>query len=175
MLAFAVWQDRVIYYVTFMRTGGRTFASAQRWLLNQVGEVISATVRKHFSYMYAVKGQNQFLIGRVLSEAATFAAITPRERAVCIGILTGHTSESIAMNLAISINSVLTYRKRLYEKLGISSQNELFVRVIAAMMELSGGDPALEMTVPTINEPVRTASADWSCLHDDDLAEAFLA
>ena len=140
IFSFSVCQDRISYYVVFMRTGGRTFASAQRWLLTQVGEVIAANVRKHFSYMHAIKGQNQFLIGRVLSEAPLFCAITPRERLVCVGILTGHTSESIAMNLSISINSVLTYRKRLYEKLGISSQNELFARVIGAMMELSQQD-----------------------------------
>jgi DNA-binding CsgD family transcriptional regulator len=137
LLAFVVRQSSVTYYVVFARTGGRNFASAQRWLLNQVGEVIAAHVCKHFSYMHALKGENQFLINRVLDNAPDFAAITPRERLVCAGILTGHTSESIAMNLAISINSVLTYRKRLYEKLGISSQNELFARVITAMMELS--------------------------------------
>ncbi|MFD2498498.1 LuxR C-terminal-related transcriptional regulator [Rhizorhabdus histidinilytica] len=56
---------------------------------------------------------------------------------MCIGILTGHTSESIARNLSISVNSVLTYRKRLYEKLEISSQNELFVRIIDSLMRLN--------------------------------------
>lgn len=159
MLAFAVCHERVVYYVAFFRTGGRSFASAQRWLLSQVGEVIAAHVRKHFSYMHAVKGENQFMVSRVLSAAPDFANITPRERLVCSGILTGHTSESIAMNLSISINSVLTYRKRLYEKLGISSQNELFARVISAMMKLSR-DKETEMA-PALSDPfrVRTAKA----------------
>lgn len=137
MVLFAVMQEKVVYLVQMHRLYGHHFARAQRWLLTQVGELIAANIRKHFSYMHTLRGPNQFLIGRVLTEAAPFQAITPRERLVCIGILTGHTSESIARNLSISVNSVLTYRKRLYEKLEISSQNELFVRIIDSLMRLN--------------------------------------
>lgn len=140
MLAFTVCQNRIIYLAQLHRTGGHHFAGAQCWLLNQVGEVVAAMIRKHFSYADAIEGQNQFLIARVLTEGPAFVNITPRERLVCIGILTGHTSESIARNLSISINSVLTYRKRLYEKLGISSQNELFVRIFDSLMALGRDD-----------------------------------
>jgi DNA-binding CsgD family transcriptional regulator len=138
MVAFAVAQDKVVYYVAFLRAGGRVFVSVQRWLLKLVGEVLAAAVRKHFSYTHAIKGQHSFLIGRVLSEGPAFVKLTSRERLVCLGILTGHTSESIALNLSISVNSVLTYRKRLYEKLGISSQNELFVRILSALLAPTG-------------------------------------
>ena len=48
-----------------------------------------------------------------------------RERQVCVGIGRGLTSEAISLDLGIALNSVLTYRKRAYAKLGISSQNEL--------------------------------------------------
>ncbi|MBO9377142.1 LuxR family transcriptional regulator [Sphingomonas histidinilytica] len=137
MVLFAVMQEKVVYLVQMHRLYGHHFARAQRWLLTQVGELIAANIRKHFSYMHTLRGPNQFLIGRVLTEAAPFQSITPRERLVCIGILTGHTSESIARNLSISVNSVLTYRKRLYEKLEISSQNELFVRIIDSLMRLN--------------------------------------
>jgi DNA-binding CsgD family transcriptional regulator len=137
MILFAVMQEKVVYLVQMHRLYGHHFARAQRWLLTQIGELIAANIRKHFSYMHTLRGPNQFLIGRVLTEAALFQSITPRERLVCIGILTGHTSESIARNLSISVNSVLTYRKRLYEKLEISSQNELFVRIIDALMRLN--------------------------------------
>ncbi|MFT4068186.1 helix-turn-helix transcriptional regulator [Paraburkholderia sp.] len=63
----------------------------------------------------------------LLAGTQAFSVLTARERTVCIGILTGYTSEAIALNLGISINSVLTYRKRVYEKLRITSQNELFM------------------------------------------------
>ena len=175
IFSFAICQDKVIYCVAFLRTGGRTFASAQRWLLSQVGEVIAANVCKHFSYMHAIKGQNQFLIGRVLAEAPAFETITPRERLVCVGILTGHTSESIAMNLSISTNSVLTYRKRLYEKLGISSQNELFARVIGAMTKLSRDDFDLgEAGLATVGAFDAPPSRRSEHTREAFLAEAFL-
>ena len=52
-------------------------------------------------------------------------AMTQREIQVCDGIARGLTSEGIAIENGISINTVLTYRKRAYARLGISSQNEL--------------------------------------------------
>lgn len=51
--------------------------------------------------------------------------LTARERDVCMGIVQGRSSEAIAIALGISINTVLTYRKRAYARLGISSHNEL--------------------------------------------------
>lgn len=53
------------------------------------------------------------------------AALPPREVEICDGILQGITSEGIALKLNVSINTVRTYRKRAYARLGISSQNEL--------------------------------------------------
>jgi DNA-binding CsgD family transcriptional regulator len=70
------------------------------------------------------------IVDELLSDRPAFAQLTVRERSVCLGILTGYTSEAMAINMSISINSVLTYRKRIYEKLGITSQNELFLLVI---------------------------------------------
>ncbi|PVX85882.1 helix-turn-helix domain-containing protein [Paraburkholderia unamae] len=71
----------------------------------------------------------------ILADAQVFASLTTRERTVCVGILTGYTSEGIALNLGISINSVLTYRKRVYEKLGITSQNELFMLTFRHLLQ----------------------------------------
>lgn len=48
-----------------------------------------------------------------------------REAEVCAEIALGMTSEAIALKLGISANTVLTYRKRAYARLNISSQNEL--------------------------------------------------
>lgn len=51
--------------------------------------------------------------------------LTQREREVCALIALGVSSEGIGLRLDISINTVLTYRKRAYTRLGITSQNEL--------------------------------------------------
>jgi DNA-binding CsgD family transcriptional regulator len=102
--------------------------------MEQIGDLVAANVAKHLANLRSSGVGRSYVIGRIL-RSARFAAITERERAVCIGILTGYTSESIALNLGISVNSVLTYRKRLYEKLKISSQSELFVLVMQAANE----------------------------------------
>ncbi len=51
--------------------------------------------------------------------------LSPRELDVCTLVASGVTSEGIALELGISLNTVLTYRKRAYARLNISSQNEL--------------------------------------------------
>jgi DNA-binding CsgD family transcriptional regulator len=61
---------------------------------------------------------------------APLSALTPREQEVCRHILSGFSSEAISQGLGISLHSTLTYRKRAYERLGISSQNELFAIVL---------------------------------------------
>ncbi|WP_089173018.1 helix-turn-helix transcriptional regulator [Bosea sp. AS-1] len=57
--------------------------------------------------------------------AAVAPGLSKRERDVCALIASGLTSEGIALELGVGINTVLTYRKRAYARLGISSQNEL--------------------------------------------------
>lgn len=54
-----------------------------------------------------------------------------REVEVCAGIGYGMTSEAISLTLGISVNTVLTYRKRAYGRLGISCQNELMRLVLS--------------------------------------------
>ncbi len=140
VIGLAQRHGEILCYVMVIRCGGRTFGPNNRWLLSEVGAVVMASLHKHFSYVHALGGHNEFVMDRVLAKASVFSSLTPRERVVCLGILTGYTSESIGINLAISVNSVLTYRKRLYDKLNISSQNELFMKMIAAMIDLGRDD-----------------------------------
>jgi len=52
--------------------------------------------------------------------------LTARERDVLSRVMLGVTSEGIALDLGIGLNTVLTYRKRAYTRLGVTSQAELF-------------------------------------------------
>ena len=52
--------------------------------------------------------------------------LTAREREVAQLILIGHSSNSISLNLGISLPTVKTHRRNIYSKLEISSQAELF-------------------------------------------------
>lgn len=140
IIGLATRHGEIVCHIMVIRCGDGAFAPNHQWLLTQIAEVVLASLHKHFSYVHALGGHNEFVMDRVLAEAPLFAGLTPRERVVCLGILTGYTSESIGINLSISVNSVLTYRKRLYEKLNISSQNELFMKMIAAMIDLGRDD-----------------------------------
>lgn len=53
-------------------------------------------------------------------------ALTAREREIAQLILIGHSSNSISLNLGISLPTVKTHRRNIYSKLQISSQAELF-------------------------------------------------
>ncbi len=52
--------------------------------------------------------------------------LTTREREISQLILMGHSSNSISLNLGISLPTVKTHRRNIYGKLEISSQAELF-------------------------------------------------
>lgn len=57
--------------------------------------------------------------------------LTRREREVVRMVLRGHSSESIGRHFQISTGTVKIHRKNIYDKLGISSQSELFSRFIS--------------------------------------------
>lgn len=57
---------------------------------------------------------------------APLNVLSEREKAVCVGILSGQKAEVIAADLGVAPSSVVTYRKRAYAKLGITSRAGLF-------------------------------------------------
>ncbi len=57
---------------------------------------------------------------------APLAVLSEREREVCLGILSGKKAEAIAGDLGVAGSTVVTYRSRAYQKLGISSRGTLF-------------------------------------------------
>jgi DNA-binding CsgD family transcriptional regulator len=54
------------------------------------------------------------------------AALSEREQAVCLGILSGRKAEAIAADLGVAASTAITYRKRAYAKLGVTSRAGLF-------------------------------------------------
>ena len=62
--------------------------------------------------------------------AVVAPSLTPRETEVCAAMMIGMSAEGIALDLGVGINTVLTYRKRAYARLGISSQNQLMRLVL---------------------------------------------
>jgi LuxR family transcriptional regulator, activator of tox operons len=93
-------------------------------------DVMFALLAKHDAQrLTAGHSSDAEVLGRRLRQIAP--QLAPRELDVCIGIMQGKSSEAIALALGISINTVLTYRKRAYARLAISSHNELMRLVLA--------------------------------------------
>jgi len=61
--------------------------------------------------------------------------LTEREQSVVKMILLGHSSNSIALNLGISLSTVKSHRRNIYAKMNISSQAELFNNFVQTLME----------------------------------------
>lgn len=59
-------------------------------------------------------------------DPAPLAVLSERERHVCLGILSGKKTELIADELGVAPSTVITYRKRAYQKLGITTRAGLF-------------------------------------------------
>jgi len=103
------------------RTSGR-FSEAQIGAVVDASSVLFALALKHQDLRRPVEGAADAARRRLLLAEPS---LTPRELDICTGIIGGQTSEAIALSLGLSVNTVLTYRKRAYFRLGISTQNEL--------------------------------------------------
>ncbi|MBR0717660.1 helix-turn-helix transcriptional regulator [Bradyrhizobium liaoningense] len=126
--ATAIWVDDTCFYVNFYRIAAQgRFGRAQLERLKTIAPAIGASVARHFQTTAPRPEQN---IAALFATQAPLSDLTAREQDVCRGILAGLSSEAISQELGISLHSTLTYRKRAYEKLGISAQNELFAIVL---------------------------------------------
>jgi DNA-binding CsgD family transcriptional regulator len=129
--ATAIWVESTCFYVNFYRTTAQgRFAPAQIGRLMQLSPAIGAAVARHFQEQVtaqAMPERDPFgKLAGLFASCAPLTRLTEREKEVSLRILAGFSSEAISADLGISLHSTLTYRKRAYDKLGISSQNELF-------------------------------------------------
>jgi DNA-binding CsgD family transcriptional regulator len=111
--------------VNFYRRRGRDFTRDEIGRVSDVADLLLAAVWRHDEQQPAPTddaGRHELFLQRL---AGLSPALTERERQVCALSAIGLTSEGIALRLNIGINTVLTYRKRAYRRLSISSQNEL--------------------------------------------------
>lgn len=121
----------------FYRMGASGAYSQAEWeRLEQVLPLITGLISAHYQLVAhalprleakTAQSRTPSLVHTIIGKRqAPFDRLTLREREVCERILLGYTSIGIGLDLNIAPSSVLTYRKRAYQKLGISSQNELF-------------------------------------------------
>jgi DNA-binding CsgD family transcriptional regulator len=132
-MATAFWVERTCFYVNFYRTTDQgKFTQPQLARLSRMVPALTAIVARHCQTEDVTGIANK--LATLFATTERFTALTPREREVCLRILSGYSSEAISAELGVSPHSVFTYRKRAYQKLGISSQNELFAIVLGLMV-----------------------------------------
>jgi len=153
--ASALWHDGMCIYANFYRLAstGR-YSERQVATLHRTGPSIVAAITRHCQLLSGLRKPEEADASRLLKQAfvaAPLDALTARERDVCLGILRGLSSEAIAGELAISVNTVLTYRRRAYQRLGITSQNELFSLVMARLAMGGVSNPSWPTRIRDLN------------------------
>lgn len=132
----------MLVYSLMRRNGNRAFSSAEMSVLRMVEPVVRQTLSHHWRELRAAPPEPSAqpawsMRGSVMElafESFGSAVLSPREQVVVQLILRGHSSASIAGNLAIAEGTVKNHRKSIYAKLNISSQQELFHQFITHML-----------------------------------------
>jgi DNA-binding CsgD family transcriptional regulator len=97
--------------------------------VGQCGRLLFPLLAKH-RFLLSVSGagapSRAALIERAERRVSMLSVkLTPRQRVVCSLTAIGMTAHGIALELGIKTSSVVTHRRRAYERLGISGGNEL--------------------------------------------------
>jgi DNA-binding CsgD family transcriptional regulator len=101
------------------------FSAADFAVVSALADLSMAAIEKHEALTSLSLNTGQY--DRYCNRLALRAPhLSSREHQVCVQIVLGKPSHAIAGQLGLSINTVLSHRRRAYAKLKISSQNELF-------------------------------------------------
>jgi len=123
-----------LYLNVYKRAGDADFSDREVGNLAGLSGLVCKSILRHRaltrSRLPAPALPDLETLRRLLSAQAP--TLSAREAEVCARIVAGYSSEAIALDLRVTGNSVATYRKRAYAKLGISSQHELFALCLRA-------------------------------------------
>lgn len=118
-------------YANFYRAANHEhFDEKQIEAVKEISRFAISCLRKHMSFCaqpLSGDGRQSRLhaVYRLLTMREG-SHLTAREADVCARIILGFSTTAIALELGVTKNTVLTLRKRAYQRLGICSQNELF-------------------------------------------------
>lgn len=98
--------------------------------------VLAAALRRHTQSTPPLIPDIDVLKERLMTAPAA-RRLSEREAAVCARIVLGYSNEAISLALDLSIHSITTYRRRAYQKFGITSQNELFAIVLKTQEDVA--------------------------------------
>lgn len=126
---------RLIALNLYRREPSGAFTPAELRLMARQMPLLAAMTVKHVR-MLAMLLRSRDRGDRASALAERLRALEPdltrREVDVLTRALGGMTSTGIAIDLGISLNTVLTYRKRAYARLGVCRQADLFSRCLGS-------------------------------------------
>jgi DNA-binding CsgD family transcriptional regulator len=134
----------VVNQTTIKGTVMLSFGARTRFHPDSIGRLAVCTpwvislIKQHLTCMNTLSNDNcdnGDLPGRVRQTLAVFGAelLSDREMEIARLVLRGNSSKAIAERLGISPETVKVHRRNLYNKLGISTQPELFSLFIQAL------------------------------------------
>jgi DNA-binding CsgD family transcriptional regulator len=125
---------RTITLSAFRRGEGSGFNDAELKRLSRSADLLMAFVVRHNELNPSAPRPAQGLsLDQATSLVRALGANLPRrELEVCARILRGQTMEAVALDLGISVNSAITYKRRAYARLGITGTADLFARCLGA-------------------------------------------
>lgn len=110
-------ESKRLFYINFYRSGNNSmFSDKEIHRLEQSSALISALLLRHFREERQGRGVHKHLLAAGLSE---------REAQICELVVAGHAAKTIARKLNLAESSIITYRKRAYQKLGVHRKTDL--------------------------------------------------
>lgn len=123
-----VCSGRLVMLALFRSSASDEFNEEHvRWISQSGGELLSV-IGKHAEILSHGESVLEAVTSIDIMKqclAASGNRLTARESDVCAGLISGASIIAIASDLKIGSETVVTYRKRAFEKLGISGQREL--------------------------------------------------
>jgi DNA-binding CsgD family transcriptional regulator len=93
--------------------------------MEEVGPILIAALRRHTELVEHRGHISAARSYRALLKRAREWGLSAREAQVAAGLATGQRQADIARAASLTLNSVITYRRRAYQKLGVSNRMEL--------------------------------------------------
>lgn len=105
--------------------------------LEQSGDILLSLVHKHAEMMAGTEVMRRHPpIAMMKDRLLETSGLSEREAETCAMIVAGYSAKEIARDTGLSLASVTTYRKRSYEKLGVSGRtalSRLYDRLVPVM------------------------------------------
>lgn len=119
--------DAETVFISFSRsTGSRRFTASDAKALDHCAELLAAAVTRHCQIAGPLASRHIAAAAAPIIHRSAPSGLTAREAQVVNLMLEGHSARAIGEALRISNETVRVHRRNIYEKLGLSSQAELF-------------------------------------------------